>query len=209
MSTPQQPQGDPGQPYIPQGYELAKKKKPFYQRLGCIIPLAIVLLLIVIIAVNTGGSDDSSNSSGSSSSNTDTGTGQDDSAAVEAEEKTEFQPGETYTGGKGLDVTLASFQATSSALGSELACGQVTYANNSDEQVSFSGAWDWKAQNPAGVITDPTFSGGDDLSSGELAPGGTVSGSVCFDGAAPGEYRITYSPTLSFSSDTATWVANL
>ena len=89
------------------------------------------------------------------------------------------------------------------------ACAEVTYTNNGDEQASFQGYWDWKVQNPAGVITDPTFTGDDNLSDGELAPGGTVSGSVCFDSAEPGEYRLVYEPTLSFSSDTATWVANI
>lgn len=60
MSTPYNPQDpnqQPGQP-LPEGYELRKKKKPFYQRLGCLIPLAIVVILIVVIAVNTGGDDE-------------------------------------------------------------------------------------------------------------------------------------------------------
>lgn len=72
MSTPQQPNGqpNPNQPYVPEGYELSKKKKPWYQRLGCLIPLAIVVIIIVAIAVSTGGSDDDSDTGNSGDTNT-------------------------------------------------------------------------------------------------------------------------------------------
>ena len=192
MSTPQQPpHGNPNQPYVPEGYEIAKKKKPFYQRLGCIIPLAVVLVIIVIIAVTAGGDGDNGG------------------GATDGAEQTEFQVGETYTTGDGLDVTVNAFNASSDAVGTQLVCAEVTYANSGDEQASFQGYWDWELQNPAGVITDPTFTGESTLDSGELAPGGTVSGAVCFEGAEPGEYQLIYDPTLSFSSDTARWNATL
>ncbi|MBD8030276.1 DUF5067 domain-containing protein [Corynebacterium gallinarum] len=186
---------------------MEKKKKGGCMKWGAII--VGILIVIGIISAVAGGGDDTSSTSSDSNTSSEAGAEQGANEGAEAEEKTEFQIGETYTGGKGLEVTLNSFQATSSSFGTPLTCGQVTYTNNTDEQVSFSGAWDWKAQNPAGVITDPTFSGSDDLSSGELAPGGTITGSICFDGTEPGEYRVTDSPTLSFSSDTATWVAIL
>lgn len=57
MSTPQNPH-DPNRPYVPEGYELSKKKKPFYKRLGCIVPLAILAALILVIATSMGGGDD-------------------------------------------------------------------------------------------------------------------------------------------------------
>ena len=55
---------------------------------------------------------------------------------------------------------------------------------------------------------NPTFGGTeDDLGSGELAPGGTASGDVCFEGGAePGQYALIYEAT--FSSDRAVWVNN-
>lgn len=57
MSTAHQPQD---QTPIPEGYELAKKKKPWFKRPGCITPLAIVAIIIIAIAASSGG--DSSDS---------------------------------------------------------------------------------------------------------------------------------------------------
>lgn len=51
MSTPQQPQ-------VPEGYELSKKKKPWYKRVGCIVPLAVLAIIILVVAISTGGDDE-------------------------------------------------------------------------------------------------------------------------------------------------------
>lgn len=197
MSTPQSPQGDPNQPEERIAY-VEKKKKGGCMKWGAIIIGAIIL--IIILATAFGGGDDSDSDSSSDAQN--------DSEAEQVEEGTDFALGETYTTGDGMEIVVNNFSLVSDALGQN-ACADVTYTNNGDEQTSFQGYWDWKAQNPAGVITDPTFGGDNSLSSGDLAPGGTVSGSVCFDSTEPGEYRLVYEPTLSFSGDTATWVANL
>lgn len=203
MSTPQQPyQGDPNQQPGERIVYVEKKKKGGCMKWGAIIVGAIVL--IAIHATVFGGGDDSSSGS-SNEGSCDTQAG---GETEQVEEGTDFALGETYTTRDGMDILVSSFGLASNPLGQN-ACAEVTYTNNGDEQASFQGYWDWKVQNPAGVITDPTFTGDDNLSDGELAPGGTVSGSVCFDSAEPGEYRLVYEPTLSFSSDTATWVANI
>lgn len=203
MSTPQQPyQGDPNQQPGERIVYVEKKKKGGCMKWGAIIVGAIVLIAI-LATVFGGGDDSSSGSSNEGSSDTQAG-----GETEQVEEGTDFALGETYTTRDGMDILVSSFGLASNPLGQN-ACAEVTYTNNGDEQASFQGYWDWKVQNPAGVITDPTFTGDDNLSDGELAPGGTVSGSVCFDSAEPGEYRLVYEPTLSFSSDTATWVANI
>lgn len=193
MSNPQNPQqGNPNQHYVPEGYELAKKKKPFYKRLGCLIPLAVLLVIIVVVAISSGGGDDNGGD-----------------ASGDIGEQTEYQPGETFTTENGLEITMTAFGASTDAMGTQYACAEIAYTNSGDEQESFQGYWDWKLQNPAGVITDPALTGENTLDSGELAPGGNVSGSVCFEGTEPGEYRLVYEPTLSFGDDTATWIATL
>lgn len=53
-ATPQHP--NPG---IPEGYELSKKKKPWFKRPGCIAPLAIVALIVVGVGAMSGGDSDS------------------------------------------------------------------------------------------------------------------------------------------------------
>lgn len=197
MSTPQSPQGDPNQPQERIVY-VEQKKKGGCMKWGAII-VGVIILIVVLVTVFGGGDDSSSDSSGDAQSG---------SEAEQVEEGTDFALGESYTTRDGMDIVVNSFGVVSNAMGQN-ACADVTYTNNGDEQTSFQGYWDWKAQNPAGVITDPALSGDNSLSSGELAPGGTVSGTVCFESTEPGEYLLVYEPTLSFSGDTATWMANL
>ncbi|WP_158256146.1 hypothetical protein [Corynebacterium sp. 13CS0277] len=62
----------PGQPdpQQPQVVYVQAPKKPWYKKLGCMIPLGIVVLIIIAMSMSMGGSSDSSSdsSSGSSSS---------------------------------------------------------------------------------------------------------------------------------------------
>lgn len=203
MSTPQQPQGDPNQQPQERIVYVEKKKKGGCMKWGAIIVGVIIVIAILASIFGGGGDDSSTDSQGSSSGDTQTG-----NETAQVEEGTDLALGQAFTTRDGMDIVVNNFSVVSGALGQN-ACADVTYTNNGDEQTSFQGYWDWKVQNPAGVITDPTFTGDNTLSSGELAPGGTVSGSVCFDSVEPGEYRLVFEPTLSFSSDTATWVANI
>lgn len=203
MSTPQQPyQGDPNQQPQERVVYVEKKKKGGCMKWGGII-VVIIIVIAILAAVFSGGDEESDSSNGG-----DSGNAQNNDEGEQVEEGTDFALGEAYTTRDGMDILVSNFSLVSNPLGQN-ACADVTYTNNGDEQTSFQGYWDWKAQNPAGVITDPTVAGDDNLSSGELAPGGTVSGSVCFDSIEPGEYRLVFEPTLSFSGDTATWVANI
>jgi hypothetical protein len=61
--------------------------------------------------------------------------------------------------------------------------------------------FDWKLQNPQGAAVNAAFTGRDgDLGSGELAPGGTVSGEVCFDGAPrPGRNLLIMEQTIALN----------
>ena len=90
-------------------------------------------------------------------------------------------------------------------------CSAVTIVNNGDDAASFNGGFDWKLQDPQGAARGTTLGGSDTLlSAGELAPGGTVSGDVCFNNStgAPGQYAVIYEPAFSFSGDRAVWVNN-
>lgn len=218
MSTPAQP-NDGQQPnervvYVERQPE---KKKGGCMKWGLII-LGALIVIGILMAIFGGGED--SDSTGGSS---DTGTASDETAGgaeggdnaseeevLEESETTNFAIGETYTTSNGVDITVSSLRASSDALGSNYTCADVTYTNNGDDQADFQGYWDWKLQNPSGVITDPTANINEDaLSTGELAPGGSVSGAVCFDGGESGEYQLVFEPTLSFSRDTATWVGSI
>jgi hypothetical protein len=83
-----------------------------------------------------------------------------------------------------MSITAAPF-TKQRFLGETILCSMVTYKNGSGQKESFNGLFDWEVQTPSGVIRNPSLGGKDSLSAGELAPGGTVKGNVCFEN--PGE----------------------
>ncbi|GAA2849548.1 hypothetical protein GCM10010472_03190 [Pseudonocardia halophobica] len=83
----------------------------------------------------------------------------------------------------GLAVTSTPLRAGDSTFEKTL-CTTVSYANGGTSTASFS-VFDFELQDPAGAILSPTFfGGGKGLDTGELAPGGKVSGDVCFEDKA-------------------------
>ncbi len=124
------------------------------------------------------------------------------------------QPGDVATtpGGsvtfEGVTITGGPLAPGSDTFGATL-CTTVTYANGSGEQVSY-GVFDWSMQNPSGAIVNLTFFGGDDshLGSGDLAPGGSTQGTVCFEdeNASGGDYLLLYDPPSFLTQERAAWV---
>lgn len=119
-------------------------------------------------------------------------------------------------GKAGDELKLGDVSVTSSALtegaNPEFAgptlCSTVSLTNNSDETIDFN-ALDWKMQAPGGTILNGALMGSNDiLSAGQIAPGGTTSGDVCFDskGAQSGTYVMLYEPLFSFFSDRGAWI---
>jgi hypothetical protein len=104
-----------------------------------------------------------------------------------------------------LEVRAAALKAGTSLGSNKTVCTTVTYRNTGDDRERFS-LIDWKLQDPQGAAMTSSIIGADKpLSTGELAPGGTVTGPVCFtDPAVKGEYRIQFSPM--FGGDTVEWV---
>ncbi len=83
---------------------------------------------------------------------------------------------------------------------------RVTYRNDGTADASFN-MIDWKVQDTQGVVDSATIylEGTDELHSGTLVPGGTVSGTVYFDGDA---VKVLYYSSLFSSSAAATWVVS-
>lgn len=199
MSTPQQPQGDPNQQPQERIVYVEKKKKGGCMKWGAIILGAIILIAVLATVFSGGGDDSSSDSQGSSNGGDQAATEQSGPATI----------GETVSLGK-ADVTASNLRQSSDALGSYL-CADVAFVNTSDsESLSLNGLMDWKLTDPNGVTITQTVGGETDYDPVEVGPGGNKSGVVCFDSVgAPGEYTLTFEEGLSFSSDTATWVATL
>lgn len=119
------------------------------------------------------------------------------------------EPGEPVSFG-GSEVTAGELEQRSTPIGDYL-CTEVEYDNGSDEQVSYS-SLDWNLQEPGGSIQLATFTGEDDeLSSGQLAPGGSVSGVVCWDlpSQDSGTFVVLAEGFLSLSENRGAWVNTL
>ena len=92
--------------------------------------------------------------------------------------------GEKVTLENGMSVSVDNVERGLSNYNGEPVTGiTVTYTNNGDSNESFN-PFDWKALDSNGVLDNQAFftEGENELSSGELAPGGSVSGNIYFDG---------------------------
>lgn len=201
MSQPNQPDGSvpgaPGAPGAPaqQVVYVEKPKKPFYKRLGCMIPLGLVAVVVIAVAVN-GGSKDSTPS-------TTAGNKSDSSASEPA------AIGDTVHMKK-ADVTLSGVREQTDPLGGNQICADVSFVNTSDkDKLTLNGLTDWEAQDPNGVSRSLAL-GGSDYDAVDIAPGGSKDGVVCFDSdGLSGDYTFTFKEGLSFSNDSAQWKASL
>lgn len=141
----------------------------------------------------------SSSTSGSVTRNADRTT-----TAPAPERPTGGAPGDVLTTRDGLQVSAGSL-SDGTAFGEPVKCTEVTYRNTGSGTASFN-IWDWKLQDPAGAIRRIGLGSGNDLSSGELAPGGTVQGQVCFDAKSGGQgaWIVIYEGGF-FGSENLTW----
>lgn len=100
-------------------------------------------------------------------------------------------------------------ETSSSAIDGEGLCTNVSILNNDTDILTFN-LLEWKLQDPSGVSRMVGFfSGSNDLSSGELAPDGRVSGDVCFEGADPGQYLVIYDSIGCFTCGREVWIHQL
>jgi len=130
-----------------------------------------------------------------------------DSSAAAAE--TDYQnlaPGSTVKLKSGLRVTVNSITGgLANYDGSEIVCANVTYENTGDKKQSFN-AFDWKAEDSSGVQRSMSYysEASDELNSGDLSAGGTVTGNVYFDGPVA---KVLYYGNMFDDTSAAAWVA--
>jgi hypothetical protein len=161
--------------------EKEKVKKPFWKKWW----VWVIALLIIVIA--NAGKDDkptavNAPSPASSPSN------QSEQKPDESPENQEFKVGETIQMGD-YKLTVNEVKKSSGGDfdkpkdGMEFVIVKVTIENAGKEKISYN-PFDFKMANSQGQITDQTFTTIDSsthLNSGELAPGGKVSGTIPFE----------------------------
>lgn len=118
------------------------------------------------------------------SASTDQATSEQAQTAQEAESTENLVVGTTVNLPDGLSVTVDSVETgLSNYDGSTVTGVHVTYVNNGKEGASYN-PYDWKGQDANGAQQSTTFysDASDELKSGTLAEGGSVSGNIYFDG---------------------------
>lgn len=136
------------------------------------------------VATSTTGSSASAAASGSAASAAAPAEGSGAAQASGGADYSNMALGETVSLENGLSITVNEAEpGVTGFSGSKVTRVSVSYANNGTSNVPFN-IYDWKAQDANGVLRNTTFDASQDepLSSGQLAPGGTVTGNVYFDG---------------------------
>lgn len=125
---------------------------------------------------------------GCGTTTTTTTTAGSDTAAEETQEQeqktTELAAGTTVNFASGLSVTVDSVETGLANYDGSTCTGiHVTYVNNGDEGADYN-IFDWKGQDANGAQQASGYysEGSDELQSGTLTAGGTVSGNIYFEG---------------------------
>lgn len=110
----------------------------------------------------------------------------------------------------GWTTTATPLKAIEKAYIGKFLCTTVTMANRDTETQDWN-MLSWKLQTPNGAVLDSSFTGDDkdlDIGGGGLAPGGKVSGRVCFDDkkAGKGTYVVFWQPDIFSSEDRGAWI---
>lgn len=126
--------------------------------------------------------------------------------AQQAKSGQDLAVGASATFDNGLTITVNSVDANLQNYNNAPITGiNVTYVNNGNKEESFN-PYDWKAQDPNGAQRNTTIYTGDTnaaASSGTLAPGGTVTFNMYFDG--PITKALYYSNSLFSKEPSASW----
>ncbi len=181
-------------------------KKP----VGKIVLIVIAVLVVVGIVGAMGGNKTTTTPPADSSSQTsEAGATAGDSATAASEDKKEDSTdnlvvGTTVNLSDGLSVTVDSVETgLANYDGSAVTGIHVTYVNNGKEGASYN-AYDWKGEDANGAQQSTTYysNGADELSSGTLAQGGTVSGNIYFKGDIA---RALYFGSIINKTASASW----
>ena len=170
------------------------------------IVLIVVVVLVVVGAIGSMGGNKTTTTAPESTQQAEQSGSEEQSATEQkAEESTEnLVIGTTVNLPDGLSVTVDSAEpGLANYDGSAMTGVHVTYTNNGDDGASYN-VYDWKGEDANGAQQSTGYysEGSDELSSGTLAKGGTVSGNVYFKGDLA---RVLYFGNLLEKTATASW----
>lgn len=163
--------------------------------LGFLALAANILAIIIVLATQSMWSESINNATGNTVKN--------------AKSASEVKVGEAITMNNDLEITVVSVEGgLANYDGTSTTKVVVKYVNNGKSEVSYN-SFDWKAENSQGAQTSTTYysngnigSNAENLNSGKLAAGGTVTGTLYFKGDV---VKMLYSSSI-ISNTTATWL---
>lgn len=166
----------------------------------------VACALCGILALGITGCGSSKRSSSAKSDGGQEQAGQEVTAEEEAPEKDllNLAVGESAEFGDGLTVSVNSVQTgLENYDGSFVTCINVTYVNNSSGSESFN-IYDWKGEDANGAQRSTTFytNGENELNSGTLSSGGSVTGNIYFE---DGTVRVHYYSNVFNDEASAIW----
>ena len=183
------------------------------------VVLAVVSIIIVLATQSAysaafnkateGSKPVATSSSSEASASSSSASASSSSEAPKKEEKTEkpakdysnLAVGETVTLDNGLSVTVNSVQPDITSYGDKKIVGvNVTYKNDGKDSQSFN-PYDWKGEDANGAQRSTTFymDATDELNSGKLSAGGSVTGNIYFE---EGTVKVLYYSNM-FNDDAA------
>ena len=172
----------------------AKSLRPWYKKKRLLIPgvLAGIFLLGAVISAISGDSEETA-SSENGSPKTSLFPGRTD---AQHEDQERNIGGSTKFAGYTTTVTAAGFQQSVSPFEQAGYLKVSVTVENRDKETQPYNYFDWVLQTPSGQVLDPTITSSDeDLNSGSLISGGTVSGAILFEIAEQkGDFYIIYKP---------------
>lgn len=159
---------------------MEKEKKPIYKKWWFWVIIIIVMLVIASSSNNDSKPNSTQTSSSSSTENK--------TENKKENEKTEYNKGEEATLGNGV-ITVTDVQISQGTKydkpksGKEFVIVNLTIENKGDKNLSYNPYY-FKMQNSQGQqesMTFTTVNNDNSLQSGELIPGGKVSGTIAFE----------------------------
>jgi len=174
-------------PASPAASEIPAPKKKKGLPKGCLIVLIVFVVLVVIVAA-LGGRKSGSSAAGSGEVSTGTSKSTTSMASASSSKKTEYGINDTATY-KDVELTVTAVEHSAGGEydkpkdGNEFIIVTVQYKNIGNDRISYN-PYDFELQNSQGQINAPTFTTTNTdtaLNSGDLAAGGTVSGTIAFE----------------------------
>ena len=182
----------------------AKAMRPWFKKKRFLVLIAIGLL-VAITAASGGGDDKKSSLEPAASSATKSDSAPTDPTDTERQglypDRADVQSSD-HEAELGRSVRISGYTATVTGaemytpeFGSPSLVVHMTIENRDDQAQPYN-LFDWRVQNAAGQVLDPTINlRDDDLGSGDLVQGGSVTGTVSFDVPA-GTYYVIYKPDM-------------